>query len=82
MSLFNKKKVENVNLPESKTVKLKEVKYSPKIILAWAKAIEGNKKINKWLIQNGYLELSVAVSAIYLNNEARNWLMSNGYAHI
>jgi len=82
MPFFNKKKTKKVEPKDPQKIFLKDVKYSPKIILAWAKAIEGNKKINKWLIKNGYLELSVAVSAICLKNDARNWLMSNGYAHI
>lgn len=56
--------------------------YPAKIILAWSKAVEGNKDILKWLSENGYKELSVACWAINLEDDARNWLMNNGYPHL
>jgi NADH:ubiquinone oxidoreductase subunit C len=62
--------------------KLKPIEYHPKIVIAWAKAIDGNTTFLKWLKDNGYPELVYASSAIYLKNEARDWLMENGYAHL
>ncbi len=56
--------------------------YPAKILLAWSKAIEGNKDLLKWLSENGYKELAVACWAINLEDDARNWLMSNGYPHV
>ncbi|MDG1841477.1 MAG: hypothetical protein P8I93_03925 [Crocinitomicaceae bacterium] len=81
LTIFNKRSSKETN-STSKGVQLKNVKYSPKVILAWAKAIEGNVKINTWLLKNGFVELSVSVSAICLKDDARSWLMSNGYAHL
>lgn len=74
---FRKKK--KVNLEKIQKVPLKNINYSPKIILAWAKAIEGNEEITRWLKENGYEELSMATFAIYLKEEARLWLQENGY---
>ncbi len=62
--------------------KLKPIDYPAKIILAWAKAIEGNAEFVKWLKENGYPELSMATYAIFLKDEARDWLHANGYAHL
>lgn len=61
---------------------LKPLNYHPKIVLAWAKAVEGNKEIATWLKTNGYPELVYASSAIYLKNDARDWLMENGFPHL
>ncbi len=66
----------------SQRVTLNNVSYPPKIILAWAKAIEGDKGFLKWLNENGYKELAMSVFAIYLKDDARNWLLENGYAHL
>lgn len=63
-------------------VKLKKFAYHPKIILAWAKAIEGNADLLKFLNKNGYEELVVAAHAIKLKEESRDWLMKNGYPHV
>ena len=63
-------------------VALKSIDYPPKIILAWAKAIEGNDDLMRWLKENGYSELTIATFAIYLKKEARDWLVANGYAHL
>jgi hypothetical protein len=65
-----------------KRVEMNLVEYDLKILIAWAKAIEGNHQLNEWLYKNGYTELSMAVHAIYLKNEARDWLMKNGYPHL
>lgn len=61
---------------------LKKIDYPSKIILAWTKAIEGNKEISAWLNENGYKELVFASAAIHLKQDARDWLMQNGYPHL
>lgn len=71
------KKVEDV-----KTLPVKPIDYHPKIILAWAKAIEGNDDLMLWLKDNGFPELTMATYAIYLKEEARDWLTQNGYPHL
>ncbi len=76
-SWFNRKR--KVNIKKIQKVPLKSIDYSPKIILAWAKAIEGNEEITRWLKENGYEELAMATFAIYLKDDARNWLQQNGY---
>lgn len=78
---FKKKKREIIAKELSKT-QLQRIDYPPKIILAWAKAIEGNDDLLLWLKDNGYEELTMATYAIYLKDEARNWLQDNGYAHL
>ncbi|MCO5260377.1 MAG: hypothetical protein M9916_09560 [Crocinitomicaceae bacterium] len=60
---------------------LMPIDYDAKIIIAWAKAIEGDEKFTLWLKEN-YFELFMATYAIYLKEEARDWLMKNGYAHL
>lgn len=67
---------------EVKTVTVKPINYHPKIILAWAKAIEGNDDLVLWLKENGFPELTMATYAIYLKEEARQWLTNNGYPHL
>ncbi len=71
------KKVEDVQM-----VQIKPIDYHPKIILAWAKAIEGNNDLTLWLKDNGCPELTMATYAIYLKKEARDWLTQNGYPHL
>jgi len=61
---------------------LKPIDYPSLIILAWAKAVEGNEEIQNWLKENGYPELFYSVHAIYLKDEPRDWLLKNGYAHL
>lgn len=78
---FKKKKREIIATELSKT-KLQNIDYPPKIILAWAKATEGNDDIMLWLKENGYKELFMATYAIYLKEEARDWLQNNGFAHL
>lgn len=82
--MFNwfKKKERKVNVDKTSVTPLKSMDYHPKIILAWAKALDGNKEIAAWLNDNGYPELIMACSAIYLKNDARAWLQANGYAHL
>lgn len=76
-----KKYFQNRAKKSSKTL-LKPLNYPAKIILAWAKAVEGNKEIQTWLTQNGYEELTIACWAIHLKDDARNWLMDNGFPHL
>lgn len=63
-------------------VPMRKIDYPPKVILAWAKAIEGNAEFGAFLLENGYEELFYATQAIRLKNEARDWLMKNGYPHL
>ena len=63
-------------------VPLQPIEYSSMVILAWAKAIEGNTDLQNWLKENGYPELYFTVFAIYLKDEPRKWLINNGYAHL
>ena len=81
MGLFKKDKKQG---PSNRPIKaeIKPLNYPPKIILGWAKAIEGNKEIAEWLSKNGYEELTIACWAIRLKNDARIWLMQNGYPHV
>lgn len=77
-----KKKSEDTPAEAPKAVKMYEMNYHPKVILAWAKAVEGNKDLLLWLSENGFQELSIACSAIRLKDEAREWLIDNGYPHL
>lgn len=58
------------------------IDYPDKIILAWSAAVTGDKKIQQWLLDNGYEELNVFVFALYNKEEARDWLVENGFAHL
>ena len=82
LNFFRKKKKLPADPANMQAVPMKSINYHPKVILAWAKAIEGNVELGKWLTENGYPELTVACSAILLNNGARDWLMQNGYPHL
>jgi len=79
---FKKKQAQPKKASEVSTVPIKPIDYHPKIIMAWAKAIEGNNELLMWLNDNGYPELAMATYAIYLKDEARNWLKQNGYSHL
>lgn len=81
LNWFKKKKRQIVASELSKTP-LKNIDYPPKILLAWAKAIEGNDQILNWLKENDYEELYMATYAIKLKDDARNWLQANGFAHL
>jgi hypothetical protein len=48
-------------LPSPQVVSMNELDYDPKIVVAWAKAIEGNKEITNWLYENGFKELCFAI---------------------
>jgi hypothetical protein len=75
------KKSQKENQPPKKLV-MTPVEYHPKIVLAWSKAVEGNKDILEWLGKNGYEELAVACWAIRLDDGARSWLMQNGFPQL
>lgn len=85
LSWFKKKKspeerIQSFSNPD--IVPMKLIDYPAKIILAWAKAVEGNQEILLWLKDNGYPELVMATYAIHLKNEAREWLPKNGYPQL
>ena len=63
-------------------VEMRNLNYSPKVIIAWCKAIEGNIDFGAFLLNNGFEELFYASQAIRLKQEARDWLMKNGYPHL
>ena len=64
-------------------VKLKPLRYPPKILLGWAEAISGNKALLEWFLESpDYKELGMFVYALHLKEDARQWLMKNGYAHL
>jgi hypothetical protein len=78
---FFKKKKETNSVKAQKVV-AKSFSYHPKIILAWAKAIEGDEKFLTYLNENGFKELVMATHALQLSDKAREWLMENGYPHV
>jgi hypothetical protein len=55
--------------------------YPVKILLAFGEAVSGNRKIFKWLMNNGYPELAALANSLQTNEEAFDWLMKNGYPH-
>lgn len=77
--IFSKDTSENA-IP--KVVKMEQLVYPPKIILATAKALEGNIELGRYLLENGYEELFYFVQAAHLKEEARKWLMNNGFPHL
>lgn len=79
---FKKKKETSTRVAKFEKTSVKPLNYHPKIILAWAKAIDGNDELMLWLKDNGYPELTMATYAIYLKEEARVWLTKNGYPQL
>lgn len=75
---FSKKAKED----KPKEVGLKPINYPPQVILLWTKAVEGDKTVQLWLKENGYVELFHATNAIFLVQESRDWLMNHGFAHL
>lgn len=76
-----KKKAEEKKLEGP--VKLKPLKYHPKILIGWAEAIGGNKDLRDWFMASpDYKELGVFIYALHLKEDARQWLINNGYAHL
>jgi hypothetical protein len=83
LNWFKKKqKTEITKSAVVKNVNIKPLDYHPKVILAWAKAIDGNKDFLLWLKENDFMELAMATHAIYLREEARKWLIDSGYPHL
>ncbi|PKR80508.1 hypothetical protein CW751_09025 [Brumimicrobium salinarum] len=84
MKLFRRKKKYKGDADKKPAAKLsvKPLEYHPKILLAWAKGIEGNQELLNYLLENGYKELVMATHAIRLKDKARDWLMENGYPHL
>ena len=80
--LFNRNKKKQKIEEEKSNVKLRPINYSNMVILAWAKAIDGDVELQKWLKENNYEELVHVVYAIKLKEDSREWLMENGYAHL
>jgi len=80
--LFNRNKKKQQSKPDKEKVKLMPINYSNMVILAWAKAVEGDLELQKWLKENDYEELVHSVYAIRLKEDSREWLMDNGYAHL
>ena len=79
--LFRRKKKDQVEI--TGVVKLKPLKYPPKILVGWAEAIAGNTELRDWfLASEDYKELGMAIYALQLKDDARDWLMQNGYAHL
>lgn len=78
--MFGRKNSKREQKPE--ITNLKDISYPPKIILAWAKALDGHAEIGAWLKANGYEELVMANYAIRLKEEARTWLLKNGFPHL
>lgn len=75
-------KFTRVQINHSPTFAQTRMNYPAKILVAWAEAIGGNKKIRDWLIANDYKELGLFVFALYHNEESRVWLMKNGHQHL
>jgi len=50
-------------------------KYPVKILIAFGEAINGNVKVYKWLLNNGYPELAALTSAIHASRDALSWLL-------
>lgn len=84
MGLFNRNKKDDMGATRQKATKveIKPFEYHPKIILAWAKGIEGHSDLLNYLLENDYKELVMAAHAIRLKEKARTWLMKNGYPHV
>ena len=77
-----KKKKVATDVKNIQKVQMQPFEYPSKILLAWAKAVEGNVEIKKWLFDNEYPELAIAIDAIRLKETARDWLTENGYPHL
>jgi hypothetical protein len=83
LNWFRKKKSADIPVvKELKRVQMQPFDYHPKIILAWAKAVEGNIELKKWLFDNEFPELAISIDAMKLKDTARDWLTENGYPHL
>ena len=83
LNWFKKKQKTEIHKPSAiQNVNIKPLDYHPKVILAWAKAIDGSKDFLLWLKDNSFMELAMATHAIYLREDARKWLIDSGYPHL
>lgn len=82
MKWFKKKDVKPAVESKPRRVEIFAFEYPSKVILAWAKAIEGDANFLNFLKNNGYEELAIATHAIYLEPAARDWLTESGFAHL
>lgn len=82
MSWFRRKKSTESTTTPPRKVDIQAFEYPSKVVLAWAKAIEGDANFLQFLNNNGYEELAIAVHAVYLEPNARDWLTENGFAHL
>ena len=53
--------------------------YDPKVLMAFLKSLEGDRRFSDFLMNNGYRELEALSSAIHSNEAALQWLLDNGY---
>lgn len=53
--------------------------YDPKVLMAFLKSLEGDRKFSDFLMNNGFQELEALASAIHSNEAALHWLLENGY---
>ena len=82
MGWFKKKVKQTEQQVTPQRVEVFAFEYPAKVILAWAKAIEGDAKFLAFLKNNGFEELAIATHAIYLETDARDWLTNSGFAHL
>jgi len=78
MPFWKKEKKEKI---EGK-LKVKPLNYPAKVIMVWAEAISGDKKLLEVLMKSEYKELGIFVYALNNKDDARVWLMKNGYPHL
>lgn len=53
--------------------------YEPKVLMAFGEALKGDEKFGKFLMSNGFPELTALAAAIHSDTEALDWLMNNDY---
>ncbi len=53
--------------------------YDPKVLVAFHKSLEGDRKFSDFLMNNGYPELEALSSAIHSNEAAFQWLLESDY---
>jgi len=56
--------------------------YDARIWLAFGEAVNANKEISDWLMQNGYPEVAALAYAIRGSEEATEWLFKNKFFHL
>ncbi len=80
--IFEKETKQKTSELKKSVIDYAHLNYPPKILLAWIKAIEGNKDLELYLLDNGWEELFYLNQAMKLKDEARNWLLVNGFPHL